>query len=332
MEVLKSITRIGVLALSITQASCQAPFVSSCAEDAHLDTIARNAIDSAAMNFVQTMLGPNPAAAFDLFSKDGQVGTNRQQLEGVAATILRPYDPKNVTVEHTYVITLKGNSPGRVVCSSDLSQPNGWESLAVKSVSQQAHVSLSADTRNNKLAFVAWLVSEQNAWRVQSFWVNVSALADKGSIQLWELARAQQTRGHTFNAALLYAAARQTANRGPNFQLGIAQSIADDMSKLTVPTEIQGQPPFVWGSGENTYKVTNVGPIAVGGKIYVTIAHEVPPSRSDKQMDAVNRELIGHFKHRFPEYSDVFAGIVARAIERGSTRGYGTVDESPDPK
>jgi hypothetical protein len=56
------------------------------------------------MNFVQTMLGPNPAAAFDLFSKDGQVGTNRQQLEGVAATILRPYDPKNVTVEHTYVI------------------------------------------------------------------------------------------------------------------------------------------------------------------------------------------------------------------------------------
>jgi hypothetical protein len=162
--------------------------------------------------------------------------------------------------------------------------------------------------------------------------LNVSTLADKDSIQLWQLARAQQAREHSFNAALLYAAAAQTADRGPNFQLGITQSISDDSSKLIVPADIKGQPPFLWKNGETTYKVMSVGPIAVGGKIYVIIVHEVSPWQSDGQVDAENKEMLSYFKRHFPEYSDAFAGLVARAIERGSNRGYGTVEELPAPK
>src|SRR5262249_5202496 len=135
--------------------------------------------------------------------------------------------------------------------------------------------------------------------------------------------------GHKFNAALLYAAATQVANRGPNFQLGITQSISEDLSKLTVPSEIQGQPPFLWKDGHNTYKVLNVGPIAVGGKMYITIAHEVSPWQTDAEVDSWNKQLLGYFKKRFPEYSDVFAGLVARAMERGTDRGFGTVEELP---
>jgi hypothetical protein len=124
----------------------------------------------------------------------------------------------------------------------------------------------------------------------------------------------------------LYAAAAQTADRGPNFQLGIVQSISDEMSKLTVPPEIKGQAPFFWKNGETTYKVASVGPIAVGGKIYVIIVHEVSPWQSNEQVDGWNKELLSYFKRRFPEYSDFFAGLVARANERGSNRGYGTVE------
>ena len=117
---------------------------------------------------------------------------------------------------------------------------------------------LSADARNNKLAFVVWLVPEQGEWKVQSFHLNISSLADKDSLQLWELARTQQARQHSFNAALLYAAAAQTGDRGPNFQLGITQLISSDMSKLAVPAEIKGQPPFLWKDGGITYRVANV--------------------------------------------------------------------------
>ncbi|MGA2022239.1 MAG: hypothetical protein ABSH02_16725, partial [Candidatus Sulfotelmatobacter sp.] len=181
------------------------------------------------MNFVEAVLGPNPSAAFGFLSKAAQAETTSQQFDGAVA-VIRRFEPKNVTLQHTYFIELTGKSPGRVVCATDLSKPDGWESLEAESAPEQAHVLLSADTVNNKLAIAVWLVPEQNGWKVQSFRVNVATLADKDSRQLWELARAQQALKRTFNAAVLYSAAAQTANRGPSFQLGIAQSISDEMS------------------------------------------------------------------------------------------------------
>jgi len=332
MVLLRAAAWFGLLFLSAGQAFPQVPSAYSCAEDAHIVTAKKKTIDVVAMNFIQTVLGPSPSAAFDFMSKAGQAETTRQQLDGAAAKIIRQFEPKNVTLQHTYLIELKGKSPGRVVCATDLSKPDGWESLAVDSIPDQAHVLLSADTINNKLAFVVWLVPEQEEWKVQSFRLNVSTLADKDSLQLLVLARAQQARQHSFNAALLYAAAAQTADRGPNFQLGITQSISDDMSKFTGPPEITGQSPFLWKDAEITYKVRSVGPIAIGGKIYVIIVHEVSPWQSDAQVDGLNKELLNYFKRRFPEYSDVFAGLVARGIERGGNRGYGTVEELPTPK
>jgi len=323
---------LAVFALPLIPALAQSPSLSSCAEDTRINAANKKAIDSAAMDFVRTVLGPNPSAAFDSFSKEGQANVTRAQFSGEAATFMQQFEPKNVTVQHTYLIELKGDSPGRAVCGENLAKPEGWELLVVRSVPQQAYVVLSADTRNNKLAFTVWLVPEQNHWKVQSFSRNISSLAGMGSMQLWELARTQQSRGHYFNAALLYAGAAQTADRGPNFQMGIAKSISEDMSKLAAPLELQGQPPFLWKSGETTYKVLTVGPIAVGGKIYVILVHEVSPWQSNDQVDGWNKLLLGFVKQRFPEYSDMFAGLVARAVERGSNRGYGTVEELPARK
>jgi hypothetical protein len=76
----------------------------------------------------------------------------------------------------------------------------------------------------------------------------------------------------------------------------------------------------------------NVGPIAVGGKIYIMILHRVSPWESNEQVDGWNRELLQYFKQHFPEYSDVFAGLVARAVESGTNRGYGTVEQLQSSK
>jgi hypothetical protein len=196
-------------------------------------------------------------------------------------------------------------------------------------------VLLFADAINNQFALTAWLVPEQSPWKVQGYWLNVATLADKNSFQLWGLAREQQGRGHKFNASLLYAAAAQIANRGPNFQMGLAQAITQSASSLEVPSEINAAPPFSWRSNTATFKVLNVGPIAVGGKIYVIIVQEVSPWKTDAEVDGRNKQLLSFFKARFPEYSDVFSGLVARAVEHGGNRGYGTVDDltkgSPSP-
>ena len=43
-----------------------------------------------------------------------------------------------------------------------------------------------------------------------------------------------------------------------------------------------------------------------------------------------NQELIAAFKKAYPEYLDVFAGLVVAAREAGGTRGYRTVDVKPE--
>lgn len=312
-------------------ARAQVPFAFSCGEDDHIDITKRKAIDLAAKTFVDVLLGSNPGSSWDSLSKPLQQKITRQDLATSARGLIQIFQPKNPTVKHTYLIELKGTSPGRVVCAADLSKPDGWESLSAVTVPEQAHVALSAETRNNQIAFTIWLVPEDKVWRVQSFWMNLSTLGNKGPTQLWELARAQQRLGHELNAALLYASAAQIANRGPDFQMGITQSISRDMAQVSPPREIQGQPPFLW-KGKADFKILSLGPIAIGGKIDIMINHETGPWKADAEVDGWNKELIAYFKRRFPEYSDSFAGIIVHAKERGSNREYGTVEESSSSK
>jgi hypothetical protein len=323
---------VTALAAGSLPAYSQLPPFYTCSQDGNISAPQRKAIESTATEFLQKLLGPGPEYARKMMSKAGGENVTGEQLKSLADMISQQMKPQNISLQHTYFIKLMGKSPGRAVCARDLTKPDGWESLQTADVSEQAHVLISGDTINNHLAFTVWLVREQNSWAIQSFSVNVATLADKDAMKLWQFAQEQHKLGHNFNASLYYAAATQVADRGPYFQMGIVQTISEDASTLTLPTEIKGPPPFLWKSTEKTYKVLQVGPMAIGGKIYLLLHHEVSPWQSNEQVDAWNRDFIRYIKQRFPEYSDAFAGIVIRALERGTTRGFGTVDELQSSK
>lgn len=317
------------LAMASASARAQSLFASSCQEDSGIPSEKRSAVELAAMDFVHKLLGPNPEIVFDMMSEDGKRSGTREQLKTTAIEVFQKIQLRSLAPLHTYFVKLKGQSPGRIVCGNNLGKPDGWESLEAANVPEQAYALISAKTVNNLMVVSVWLVPEKGAWKVQSFWMNAASMADLDSMKLRQLAQAQQAKGHNFNAAALYITAAQLANRGPSVQLGITQLITDDLAKLAVPSAIQGPAPFYWKDGEQTYKILNVGPIAVGGKIYMMIVQEVAPWQSDGQVDGWNKELLRYFKNRFPEYSDSFAGLVARAHERGGHRGFGTVEETP---
>ena len=319
--------RLALIIATSGVAWSQTPFASGCVEDDHISAAKRTSVNSAAQKFVQALFGSEPATAYDLLSDGGRQDLTREQLTTQMVPAFKQFEPKNMRIQHTYLVSLIGKSPGRLICGTDLSTPSGWESVAAADVAEQGYVLMAADARNNQLVFTLWLAPERGEWKIQSFSMNVATLADKGPEQLLEMGHAERKKAHVFNATLLYTAAAQSSNRGPNFQLGIAQAITDEMSNLSVPSEIQGQPPFTWEASDVTFRVLNVGPIAVGGKLYVVVQHEVTRLPNDSQAEALNRKLLAYFKSRFPEYSDVFAGIVVRVHERGGNRVYGTVDE-----
>jgi len=238
---------------------------------------------------------------------------------------------KNLHVAHTYLAKVTGGTQTQRVVCGNVSRPQDWVAVSADPGPSQAHVIVDGETINNTWAFAVWLIPEQGAWRINYFHVASSRAAGKSVEDLQETARAQREKHHDFNTYILYMTALQQADRGPNFQLGILPEIQKDLAGLQVPRHLQGPPPFEWQFGKSAFKVLNVGSIAVGGKIYLKIDHEIESWRDDKEADRKNRELIAEFARTYPEYRDAFAGLVVNAHEREGSRGFGTVDENRQP-
>jgi hypothetical protein len=155
-----------------------------------------------------------------------------------------------------------------------------------------------------------------------------SAVVGKTAEDLQRLAESERQKNHNFNAYILYETALQLAARGPFFQLGIQQDIQNGSENVKAPRDLQGRPPFIWQFSQFSFKVLNVGPIGVGQKVYLQVDHEIEPWVNDGEADKINHNFISVFAKAYPEYEDVFAGLVVRAHERGGSRGFGTVFEN----
>jgi hypothetical protein len=307
------------------------PFVSSCATDGEISADERATLDQTAMQFVQTILSSNPTAAYSNFTADAKQNVSLENVSAMIQQGIQPMAPyTNVHVVHTYLAKVTGGTQEQRVVCGNLSSPEGWVTVTAKPGPQQGHVIVESQTRNNTWAFVIWLLQEQGHWHVQYFQVMIVEMVGKSAQDLLVMARTQQQRHHNFNACALYATALQLAGRGPNLQLGIQPEIQKEMAQLEVPREIQGQPPFTWQFGNAHFKVLTVGPIGVGGHIYLSIEQEVAHWTDNNDAERENQKLIAAFKKAYPEYLDVFAGLVVAAREAGGTRGYRTVDVKPE--
>lgn len=304
------------------------PFVSRCQQDGEISSEKRAVVENAALLFVRAGLGPDPAAGYPQFTTGAQKETSLEQFVNHMKQAVQPFGPfEPLSVSHTYLLEVTGETEGERVACGTFSRPENWVAVSVKPSTEQAWILIEGKARNNAWTFVAWLLPVAKQWRVVSFYAGVSTFGDKSASEIWSLAHAEAERGHSMNAALLYASALQLTWRGPGFQLGITPNIQDEMQKLQVPAALQGQPPFNWEFGHDSFRVLRVGPIAVAGKIYLLIAHELPRWKDYNEVDQKNRELIKDFAGRFPEFSDVFAGLIAEAHESDGSQGYRTVEE-----
>jgi hypothetical protein len=279
------------------------------------------------MQFVQTVLSSNPTEAYSSFMADAKQNLSAEDFTAMVQRGIYPWRPfKDLHVAHTYLPKVSGGAEEQRVVCGDLSSPNTWVAVTAKPGRQQAHVVVEGQAVNNTWAFVIWLLQNQGNWHVQFFQAVPVAMVGKSSQDFLAMARVEQQRHHDFNACVLYATALQLAERGPNLQLGIRPEIQKDMTQLEVPRDIQGQPPFTWKFGNSSFKILVVGPLGIGGNIYLNIEQEIAQWTDDNDADRKNRNLIAGFKEAYPEYSDVFAGLVVAAREQAGPHGYRTVD------
>jgi hypothetical protein len=305
------------------------PFTASCGTDDEIPPKDRAAADQVAMQFVQDALGPDPASAYSIFTTDAKTDLTSEKFVVLFKQSVQPRGPFNdLRVAHTYFAKVSGGTQAQQVICGTISSPKTWVAVTAKPGLTQAHVIVEAQTFNNTYAFVLWLMPDQESWRIQYVQTVPTAMVGKSSEDLQNMAEAEKKKNHTFNTFILYAAAMQFTGRGPFFQLGIQPEIQKDFSALQPPHELQGPAPFTWQFGQASFKVLNVGALGVNKKIYLNIDQELEPWAADKDADVKNHELISAFAKTYPEYKDVFSGLVVRAHERGGPRGFGTVVEN----
>ncbi|HYL85817.1 MAG TPA: hypothetical protein VE263_16435 [Candidatus Angelobacter sp.] len=305
------------------------PFTASCKADDEVDSKEREAVNQVALKFVQDALGPDPSAAYTAFSADAKGTVSLEQFVSLFQNRIKPMGPFNtLQATHTYIAKVTGGSREQRVICGNLSNPQTWVAVNTKPGPAEAHVVVKGQTQNNAMVFVVWLIPERGDWNVQYIHSTTAEMVGKSADDLQKMAESENQKQHSFNAFILYAAALQLADRGPFFQLGIRPEIEKRLAEVPRPNILQGQPPFTWNFGESSFKVLNVGPIGVSGKVYLLVDHEVEPWKESKQVERKNRDLITAFAKAYAQYKDAFAGLVIRAHERGGNRGYGTVEEN----
>jgi hypothetical protein len=317
-----------VVSGALSTAGCR-PHVLRCQVDEGIAASKLKVIHLAAKSFVQKAIGPDPGSAYEHLSSELKSTLTPEQFRNRMAGLLRETGPlTRLFVQRTYFAEVMGAPPRRMMCGIDL--PDSERAfLALADAREQAHVILLARAGTDRIAFTVWLLHTGDAWQVRSLWMNQATLGQKNAAELRALARSEHANGHDFNAAVLYAGAQHTAYRGPNLDLAVSQSIAEEMSKLKLPPEIAGKPPFSWTEGPMTLEVQLVGALSVAGKLHLRVAHEVAPGLAREQLEHANQQVIQYVKRRFPECSEVFAGLDVRALEPGTGRSHGSVEELP---
>lgn len=303
------------------------PFVTTCKADEEISAKNREAIGEVVLKFVQDAIGSSPSAAYALFTQDAKTTVPEESFVNSFQGGIKPMGPfRDLRVVHTYIARVTGGTQSQRVVCGNLSSLSTWVSVNVKPGPAEAYAVIEGKTVNNTVAFILWLITQDDKWRVQYVQYAITSMVGKSSEDLQKMAVAENERHHNLNAFLLYATALQLSDRGPFFQLGVRPEIEQALQAVQRPTILQGQAPFVWNFEKSTFKVLNVGLIGVGGQVYLEIDHEIEPWKADGEADQINRELIARFAKVYPEYREAFAGLVVRAHERGGNRGYGTVD------
>ena len=310
----------------VTAATAQSPFFFSCAQDGEIDRGTRDRVEQAARAFLTAAQNFTPNELPSMMTETGRKAINADQL-GVISKMLRDFKLSNVRVEHSFLVHVVGSGAKTAVCGS-VADPAQRATLVLGDNAEQAFTVLLADAPNNVVAITFRLLPEKGKWLVNGFTFGAATLGDRDSSAVLEMARAEEQKGHRFNAGLLYEAAIEASVRGGYVRLGTADVAQEAAARLKVPAALSGNPPFHWSDGRANWEILSIGPMAIAGKLYVVINQKLSEWRSDNDADQSNKVLIQYFKHQFPEYRDVFCGVIARAHDPQIQHGFGTVEDS----
>jgi hypothetical protein len=168
-------------------------------------------------------------------------------------------------------------------------------------------------------------------WKLGGLYMKSAQVAGHDSD--WFLARAREykAKGQVHNAYFFLAEARGLISPLP-FMSTLATDKLYDESQSTQPADVPSNGKTVdLAAGTATYKLTAIFPEVVGTDLDLIVKYQVASVSDTTQAYQNNVAVIKALVAKYPEVRDVFAGVVARAVDPGG-RDYGTLLAMKDVK
>jgi hypothetical protein len=336
---MKSVALLLAAALLVTATAARAQTPPSlaagrCETDDEAPAAERTSYEETALQAVRAILSDRPGDAHVKFAPEVKRAITAADFSRAMSQRAQVWNPiEGLKVVHSYRLSdVVGGERSMMICTTvargNASTPEGRTYVAASPGRLQAHVIVEGEGRNNRFAFVLWLVLSEQEWQILRLEVNPVTVLGRSSTELWNESRAQRQRGYDFNAFLLLAAAMQLTNRGPTLQLGIAAEIEKELTALKRPAELAGAPPYTWTYGATAFQVLSVGATGAGTDFSLLIQHEVAGDPANDELERVNQVLMAGFKSARPEYTQAFDALVVRAISDGRRKAHGTVERA----
>jgi hypothetical protein len=323
----------------VSSGGCQSSFFYNCNEGGEIDPEKRSTIAAASVQFTQAALAGDAEAVYSTLTDAAKANASRDQLIGVLQDFKGAGTFSDFKIERIMTLTGRGDtskSNGHADCTKDATHPEAHLMLTIEKVPEQAYVLVSAKNSNsNSKGYSSetwittlWLIPRAGKWQVNGFHAVMATLLSRPVDEYLARARRENGRGHTLNASTLYFDAASLAARGPFYHTGMEDLIQQESQQVTQPQEFRGPPPFSLAGPSGSFSIVRMITTQMNGKLYLVIVHEVDPWKDSKEVERKNKVLIQAFAKRFPEYSDIFGGIVAQAAARGSDKGWNTVEDN----
>jgi len=310
------------------EACGRSSFYYNCHGTDEIDPATRSAVTSESLKFTKAALAGDALQAFGHLTEEAKKVATVEQLGNILQNIKTsgPYD--EFSVESVMTITGRGHMQQQssvADCAKDASLTESNVRVAISNVPEQAYALVSAKGSQERWVATLWLIPNGGKWQIQSFQITIVSAAGRPVGEILAMARQENSRGHMLNTGILYAAAASLATRAPFYHTGLEDAIQKEAQQVSSPEEFRGNPPFNLKGSPGSFALVRLNSIAINGKLYLVVAQEASPWKDSKEIEQKNRALIRLFAERFPEYSSVFAGLVAEATERGGTNGWRTV-------
>jgi hypothetical protein len=280
----------------------------------------RDPFENAALRFVSQIARDDVAEAETELTSELRNYVPFERLKvGIQPNLATFQSLHSLRVSYSYLVQtafMTGKSQ-TVICAVDANAStnsiDGKVFVSARPFPKQAHVIIEGTAANGIWTFSLWMVPEQDSWHVEGFHIAPPSSLGMTTTQLWDLAREQRQMGHNLNAAVAYAAASQIVYRGPNFQLGIWSELQSEAAALKLPSEIQGQPPFMWRLDDSVFRVLSVAPAVDDSQLALGIRYQADSGADRKQIEDQSHLLIRELRKVHPEYLDGFEAVVVDA-------------------